>query len=59
MSASSIISIGRLTKVVAVDEGIIDCNNEIRLLRDNKVVHKILSLNRFKVDVTVERLTQN
>jgi hypothetical protein len=29
------------------------------LLRDNKVVHTILSLNRFKVDVTVERLTQN
>jgi translation initiation factor IF-2 len=37
-----------------VDDGVITRNSEIRLLRDNKVVHtgKILSLKRFKNDAS-------
>ena len=49
----------RISKVGAVagctvDDGVIGRNNEIRLLRDNKVVHtgKILSLKRFKNDAS-------
>ena len=37
-----------------MNDGVIGRNNEIRLLRDNKVIHtgKILSLKRFKNDAS-------